>query len=254
MNTFNTLLLLTLFEGVAVADTMVASADKLDVLQVLAENPAAVSHREPNETNAPPLAKYKQMRLGVAHTRIAALPDSSATAEKAALEKMLLQFNELKIPSSRNLQKATTDIAPAEPNIAEAQPQECNAVPPGTIADTTLKELVAAAKDPNSIAEPLALAQTLYRSGSFKEAALFYAIAAGRATAMGRVLSSDDKAWILLQLAACHQDTPAAAIGILDKLIAEYPKSVWTPAAIAKRDILQWYQKDNPRQLLETPR
>ena len=45
-----------------------------------------------------------------------------------------------------------------------------------------------------------------------------------------------------------------AAIGVLDKLIAEHPKSIWTPAAVTKRDILQWYQKDNPRHLLEAAR
>ena len=71
---------------------------------------------------------------------------------------------------------------------------------------------------------------------------------------MGRVLTPDDKAWILLQLAVCHRDAPQTAIGVLDKLIAEYPKSIWTSAAVTKRNILQWYQKDNPRQLLEIAR
>jgi len=252
MNTFNTLLLLTLIEGVAAADTVVAYSDKLDVLQVLAESAVMVNHHEPNEVNTPPLlATSKKTRLSVAHTRIAALPDGSAGTEKSALAKILLQFNDLKIPSSRNLQKTA---ALPEPNITESQPQESNTVPPGQIDLKTLEELTAAAKDPNTIAEPLALAQTLYRAGHFKEAALFYAIAAGRTTAMGRVLTPDDKAWILLQLAECHRDDPKIAIGVLDTLIAEHPKSIWTQAAITKRDILQWYQKDNPRQLLETTR
>ena len=255
MNTFNTLLLLTLIEGVAAADTVVAYSDKLDVLQVLAESAVMVNHHEPNEVNPPPLLeKSRQTRFNAAHTRIAALPDSLAGTEKSALAKILLQFNDLKIPSSRNLQKAAAEATPPEPNITESQPQESNTVPPGQIDLKTLEELTAAAKDPNAIAEPLALAQTLYHAGYFKEAALFYAIAAGRTTAMGRVLTSDDKAWILLQLAECHRDDPKTAIGVLDTLIAEHPKSIWTQAAVTKRDILQWYLKDNPRQLLETTR
>jgi hypothetical protein len=253
MNKLNALLLLTFIESAAAADTVVAYSDKLDVLQVLVENAVAVSHHEPNETTALPLLETsKQTRISVAHTRIAALPDSSAGTEKAALAKILLQFNNLKILSARPSQKAAAPAAPSEPAIAAPQPQEGITVPTGEIDLKTLEELTAAAKDPNTIAEPLALAQTLYRAGHFKEAALFYEIAAGRTTAMGRSLTSDDKAWILLQLAECHHDSPATVIAILDKLIAEHPKSIWTSAATAKRDILQWYQKDNPRQLLET--
>ncbi|MDO8303728.1 MAG: hypothetical protein Q7T18_10845 [Sedimentisphaerales bacterium] len=71
---------------------------------------------------------------------------------------------------------------------------------------------------------------------------------------MGRILTNDDKAWILLQLANCHQDAPDAAITVLSTLIAQYPNSIWAPAAGAKRDILQWYQKEKPRSLLETDR
>jgi hypothetical protein len=255
MNKLNVLLLLTFIEGIAAADTGTTYSDKLDVLQVLAENTVAISRHEPNEVNTPPLLENsKQTRLSLTHTRFAALPDSSASKEKPALEKILAQFSDLKIPSSRNLQKAVAEVAPPEPNIAQSQPQESEPLPLGKIDVKTLKELSALAKDPNAVAEPLALAQTLYRAGYFKEAALFYEIAAGRTTAMGRVLIPDDKAWILLQLAACHRDTPQTAIGVLDKLIAEYPKSIWTSAAVTKRDILQWYQKDNPRQLLETAR
>jgi hypothetical protein len=255
MNKLVILILLTLAEGIAAADTVVAYSDKLDVLQILAENVITVNRHEPNEANTPPLfEKSKQTRLSVAHTRIAALPDGSASEEKPALEKILAQFNNLKIPSSRNPQKAAAQAVLPEPNIVESQPQESNTVPLGQIDLKTLEELTAAAKDPNAIAEPLALAQTLYRAGHFKEAAIFYEIAEGRTTAMGRILTSDDKAWILLQLAACYQDTPQIAIGVLDKLIAAYPKSLWTSAAVTKRDILQWYQKDNPHQLLETAR
>jgi hypothetical protein len=253
MNKFHALILLALIEGIAAADAVVDNSDELDVFRALAENTVAVIRHEPNEANTPPLFETsKQTRLSVAHTRIAALPDSSASTEKSALAKMLMQFNDLKIPLSRNPQKATAQAAPPEPNIVQPQPQETETLPLGQIDAKTLEELAAAAKDPNAIAEPLALAQTLYRAGYFKEAALFYQIATGRTTATGRVLTSDDKAWILLQLAACHHDAPNIAISVLDKLIAEYPKSIWTPAAITKRDILQWYQKDNPRQLLET--
>ena len=252
---FKLLIAITLIEGIAAADAIVAYSDKLDVLQVLIENAVMVNRREANEVNTPGLTeKSKQTRISAGHTRIAALPDSFDSKEKLTLEKMLLRFSDLKIPSSRNPQKAAAEAALPEPNIAEPQPQESNTVPPGQIDFKTLDELTAAAKEPNTIAEPLALAQTLSRAGYFQEAALFYEIAAGRTTAMGRVLSADDKAWILLQLAECHRDTHKTAIGVLDKLIAEYPKSIWASAAITKRDILLWYQKDNPRQLLEAPR
>ena len=70
----------------------------------------------------------------------------------------------------------------------------------------------------------------------------------------GESLTPDDKAWILLQLAACRRNDPKSALEVLDRLLTNYPKSIWASAAVAERDILHWYQKDNPRKLLEIAR
>jgi hypothetical protein len=231
-----------------------ANSDDINVLEIITDNVVVANPNEPNEVNVPPLLdRYKQTRISVSRTRIAALSDDSISKEKISLNKSLVGFNELKIPPARNLQKAVIEAVPPEPNFLQSQSQDVETFPAGHINPKTLEDLAASAKDPNSIAEPLALAQTLYRAGHPKEAIVFYEIAAGRTTAMGRILSSDDKSWILLQIAACYNDAPQKAISILDKLITDYPKSVWASAAVAKRDILQWYLKENPRQLLESP-
>jgi hypothetical protein len=248
MKKSNIIIAIALIEGFAAANTVVANSDDVNVLEILADMP--VIRSAPVEVNAPPLLEIsKQIRFSATQTRIAALPDDYISKEKNALSKILVRFNEMKIPHAR--QKAA-EQAPAEPNTSESQLQETETFTPGHIDAKTLEELVASAKDPNSIAEPLSLAQTLYRAGYPGQAAVFYEIAVGRTTAMGRILSSDDKSWILLQLAACYTDSPQTAISILDKLISDYPKSFWASAAVTKRDILQWYLKDNPRQLLES--
>jgi tetratricopeptide (TPR) repeat protein len=198
--------------------------------------------------------KSRHTRNSVVRIGLAALPDESGSGEKIALDRGISQINELRIPLPRTPQKtvAPSEQAPSEPDAAEqSQPQSEEQTLLGKIDGRTLEELTALAKEPNNIAEPLALAQMLVNAGYSKEAAIFYEIAACRKTSLGHVLTDDDKAWILLQLAACRNENPETAIGVLNKLIDNYPKSTWASAAAAKRDILEWYQKDKPRSLLE---
>lgn len=212
--------------------------------------PAATDHNEPNGLTAL-TEQVKQIRRSVQRTRIAALPGDFTSIEKTALEKRILQLSTMSVPSPRSLQQIALPAEPVtiEPNIV-APPQ--SNTPTDPFDDQTLQSLTILAKDPNGVAEPLALAQTLYDAGHAKEAVAFYEIALSRPTSLGRTLTKDDKAWILLQLASCHRDDINAALTALNKLLDDYPKSTWAPCAAAKRDILRWYQKDKPQSLLET--
>jgi hypothetical protein len=214
----------------------------------------AIDGNEPNGLTTL-LEQSKQIRSRVLQTHLAALPDTADSAEKIALGKTILQISNIKIPSARNLQKgaATLEAAPPEPNVIGATklPSTQTQIR-GQIDARTLEEIIVAARDPNTIVEPLALAQMLYNTGHSKEAAVFYEIALGRKTVVGHILTNDDKAWILLQLAACRRDNPEAALAALDKLLADYSQSAWASIAVTKRDILLWYQKDKPQSLLET--
>ena len=182
---FKTLIAVAIIEGFTASTLKAADFDDLNVLDLLADNIITLQNKEAN--TPPPLEKYKQTRFSAAHARISALPDTIDNQDKSALGKILRQFSDLKIPNSRNPQKASVESITEEPNTLESQPQETETLSPGQIDLKTLEALTASAKDPNSITEPLALAQTLYRAGYTKEASLFFEIAAHRTIAMGRV-------------------------------------------------------------------
>jgi TolA-binding protein len=57
----------------------------------------------------------------------------------------------------------------------------------------------------------------------------------------------------LFQIGNCLRDGDRpAAEKVYKQLIAEYPDSPWTDLARAEDKLLEWYQKENPHELIES--
>ncbi len=116
------------------------------------------------------------------------------------------------------------------------------------IADQTLEKLKTLSQHPDQVNNPFQLAEILFLSGCLKEAATFYQEALNR---IGKDSSSpaEDRAWILFQIGNCLQnDDPPTAIKAYRQLITEYPSAPWTEIAKTLERLIDWYQKDKPRE------
>jgi TolA-binding protein len=116
------------------------------------------------------------------------------------------------------------------------------------LSPETQKELEAILEDPNQVQEPFEMAELLFLSGRTTQATVFYQIALDR-TANDASVTSEDRAWILFQLANCLRETNMAkAKDAYLKLVTQYPDSPWTELAKAHGRLITWYQTARPQQ------
>jgi len=128
--------------------------------------------------------------------------------------------------------------------------EEERSLPYGLVTNKTLQTIRNLSKNPGNLNEPFELGETLFLSGYLKEAAIFYREALKRKNSVESG-SDRDRAWILFQLANClRNDDQPEAIKMYGQLITEYPNSPWKELADARRALLDWYLKDEPRKLI----
>jgi len=116
------------------------------------------------------------------------------------------------------------------------------------IADQTLQKLKNLSQHPDKVNNPFQLAEILFLGGCPKEAAIFYQEALNR---IGKDSGSpaEDRAWILFQIGNClRNDDPPTAMKAYMQLITEYPSAPWTEIAKTMEKLIDWYQKDKPRE------
>lgn len=116
------------------------------------------------------------------------------------------------------------------------------------IADQTLQILKNLSQHPDKVNNPFQLAEILFLDGRLKEAAMFYQEALNR---IGKDGSSpdEDRAWILFQIGNClRNDDPPTAMKAYRQLITEHPSAPWTEIAKTLEKLIDWYQKDKPRE------
>jgi tetratricopeptide (TPR) repeat protein len=116
------------------------------------------------------------------------------------------------------------------------------------IADPTLQILKNLSQHPDKVNNPFQLAEILFLDGRLKEAAMFYQEALNR---IGKNGSSqdEDRAWILFQIGNClRNDDPPTAMKAYRQLITEHPSAPWTEIAKTLEKLIDWYQKDKPRE------
>jgi hypothetical protein len=96
------------------------------------------------------------------------------------------------------------------------------------------------------VADPAGLAEALRLGGHLDHAAGFYDMA------MKSTSDSKEKAWLLFQSANClRQKNPSAALEKFQKLLTEYPDSLWAPLAQAQAQVVEWRQTNNVTALFE---
>ena len=116
------------------------------------------------------------------------------------------------------------------------------------LSPETQKELEAILKDPNQVQEPFEMAELLFLSGRTTQATVFYEMAFERSE-NDTSATSEDRAWILFQLANCLRETDLVrAKDAYMKLVTQYPDSPWTELAKAHGRLITWYQTARPQQ------
>jgi tetratricopeptide (TPR) repeat protein len=146
---------------------------------------------------------------------------------------------------------------PHEPN--EAVPEDAKeqhkkeeepSLPYGLVTNQTLQTIRKLSQNPGNLHNPFELGETLFLSGYLKEAAILYQEALKRKS-LDDVGSARDRAWILFQIGNClRNDNQSQAIKMYGQLITEYPNSPWKELADARRTLLDWYLKNEPRKLI----
>ncbi|MHC4622284.1 MAG: tetratricopeptide repeat protein [Planctomycetota bacterium] len=161
------------------------------------------------------------------------------TAEPVILLKVTPTIEPNKAPQDGN--------APSEPAKKEVEYKP----PYKLVSAKTLQTLKDQAQHPEQVRNPLQLAEILFLSGNKKEAVTFYKEALNRQSA-DNLWSAHDKAWILFQIGNClREDDPQTARKAYARLITEYPDLPWADLAKAKDKLLEWYETDKPRTLID---
>ncbi len=125
--------------------------------------------------------------------------------------------------------------------------EEASTKPVSRPAQITSKTLARIKSLPKAgVADPAGLAEALRLGGHPDLAADFYD------TAMGSTSDAKEKAWLLFQSANClRQKNPSAASKKFQKLLAEYPDSLWAPLAQVQAQVVEWRQTSKIGALLE---
>ncbi len=127
--------------------------------------------------------------------------------------------------------------------------------PGNPVSSQTLQMLDNLSQYPDRLDSPLELGEALFLGGCMKEAAVFYKEALNRSDSneadSAPLWGRQDRAWILFQIGNCLRDEDRpAAMKMYRQLITEYPDSAWTDLAKARNKLIDWYQKDKPRELI----
>ena len=128
-------------------------------------------------------------------------------------------------------------------------------LPYNPVSGQTLHKLENLSQYPDRLDNPLKLGEVLFLSGRLKEAVVFYKDALKRKSPneadSAPLWGGQDRAWILFQIGNCMRDRDRpTAMKMYRRLITEYPDSPWTDLAKARNKLIDWYQKDKPRELI----
>lgn len=137
--------------------------------------------------------------------------------------------------------KETPATAPASQPCDHVSPQP---VPP-SIDPLTLAHLKNMPRE--GVANPSALADTLYVANQFDLAGSFYQLALDSGH-----LSPTAQAWLIFQLANCRRDSdPAAAAALYERLLSEHAACPWATLARFELNLLRWEQEHQVRKFLQ---
>jgi tetratricopeptide (TPR) repeat protein len=123
-------------------------------------------------------------------------------------------------------------------------------LPYDPISDKTMQMLKNLSKHPEKVDNPFELGETLFLSGNLEDAAVFYIEALNR-TEPNDVDPAGNRAWILFQAGNSLRNSHLQKASKMYKLLlTEYPDSVWTQVAKAQMQLIDWYMRDEPQELI----
>jgi hypothetical protein len=181
-------------------------------------------------------------RRGLWHASIHAPSDEKQDDE---LKQSIHQLKSIQLPEKSG--KTSTSQEP-EPSgslpSAATQPAEAATTQPSGLASETLEKLKRLA--PRDVADPAALADTLFLGGYPQAAAHFYEMAAQKET------DSEEKLWLLFQVANCYRKVdPQAATKARGELASANADCVWSSIAQVQEQLVQWRNTENLDALLK---
>jgi tetratricopeptide (TPR) repeat protein len=191
-----------------------------------------------------------------AQEKAAGAGEPNTVAARAELYRLINQVRTMKFAdqaagaTEKQKPAGKRDSFLGEPNSAQMPAGEAEAKAEAASATVKTepqakpaKEAAPLVQDPNMVTNPFELAESLYRVGRFKEAAACYRAALARSGVDKRhKVSESDQAWMLFQVGNCFVKTnPTEAIKAYRQLITDFPSSEWTPIAVGREQIVQWY-------------
>jgi TolA-binding protein len=188
-------------------------------------------------------------------SRISSLPQNHDKNKTDELKQMIEQIRSVKFEPPKPAQQPASAV-PVEIITAAAAPEQSSQPvqiqPTGnSTSDETIKLVENQLKDPNLISNPFELAEILFKSGRQAQAGICYKQAL-------KVLPADDpnvateRAWILFQIGNCLKDEdPNTARESYAELIRTHSTSPWAEIAKVRYGIIEWYQQDNPVELIQ---
>jgi tetratricopeptide (TPR) repeat protein len=198
-------------------------------------------------------------------SRISSLSQDHDKNKTDELKQMIEQVRSVKLEPRQQAQQQTS-VTPVEnttPAVTVEQPSQPSRllqksaggeqIQPSvsSTSNETLKLVENQLKDPNLISNPYELAEILFKSGRQVQAGICYKQAL-------KVLPADDpnvateRAWILFQIGNCLKDEdPNTARESYAELIRTHSSSPWAEIAKARYGIIEWYQQDNPGELIQ---
>jgi len=242
----------------------------LQPAEVPAKNFASAVKNETSQTN-PPSANTSsgQLERQLRNDRISPPNPPQRDNKSDELRQLIEQIRSVKIGSastnpvephqppqqpvetaSPTAHEPAAPAVAAEPAIQEATAELHTEATAGVISEQTLQKVAEQLKDANNIANPLELAEILFKSGRTALAGLCYKKALASIGADDPNLAGE-RAWILFQIGNCLRDEdPNTAKESYAELIRTYPQSPWAQPAKVRHGLLEWYQADKPGELI----
>ncbi len=183
-------------------------------------------------------------------------PLRRGNAAKDQLKQVIEHVQLLKSPKPKPTTAA--DIHPVQlvhptpavkTQVLEPPKPQKKQMPKAPATDYANRALTALIANPQSVVDPLAVAESLFHQGNLKTAAKFYILALER---LADETDNPNHPWAIFQAANCiRQDDPAGAYKLYQQLITQYPASDWTATALSQQQIITWYQQNSPKKILE---
>ncbi|MCF7972281.1 MAG: tetratricopeptide repeat protein [Phycisphaerae bacterium] len=196
---------------------------------------------------------------------------SKDTESKKKLQNTLQKLKSLRFS---NLQKPETEVTSPDANQPATEPSSLSKrnqpviiirapgpseIPAASndihdsnsmLTPKTTEALGLLSQSPEKVLDPEALAEILFHSKTYPQAALYYEETLNRLNRK-TMAPSEDKAWLLFQIGNClQQSDPDKTMRMYKQLISEHPHSLWAELARVKGQCITWEIREKPMALV----